>query len=114
VNHTQAVVVASAAAEAAFRILGHGRIGWYWFLGERATLQGLSDFVQHHPGATVEELYRFGSSGQDATPPWDADEALAAAVETFDATLRKMLSRVERDAAFPSPSPEGKNDREKQ
>ncbi|HRN83272.1 MAG TPA: hypothetical protein PK857_00510 [Hyphomicrobium sp.] len=101
-NRNEAVVVAAAAAEAAFRNVGRGRRGWYWRLSAGLAIEDLARFVERHPGASSEDLFHFASGGAAFDPTWDGDVAVAVAVETFDATLRKMLSRVERDAACPS------------
>ena len=105
-TRAQAIVAASAAAEGVYRALG-GRIGWYFRLHH--SIDALAHFVESWPGARGDDLCRFASGGQTVDQLWNTDAPLAAAVECFDATLRNLLSRGQRDAAFPT-SPRGGDD----
>lgn len=111
-KYGDAVVAASAAADAVLKYFSSTapRHPWHRLLVHKANkgmkLQELADFVRQHPGAPADALYRFGSGRAYDDMPFGSDAALAAAVETFGACLEKYLSRVERDAASPSPRPQ--------
>jgi hypothetical protein len=111
-KHAEAVVAASAAAEAVYKLLAQGAPHGTWHrnlvapANRELKLEDLVHFVQQHPGAPAEALYRFGSGRAYARMPWGSDAALAAAVEAFVAVLEKLVAgHVPRDAASPSPRP---------
>lgn len=122
-KHSEAVVAASAAAEAVYKLLAQGAYKfqaqgaphgtWHRNLVAPANrelkLEDLVHFVQQHPGAPAEALYRFGSGRAYQRMPWGSDAALAAAVEAFVAVFEKLVAgHVPRDAASPSPRPAGR------